>query len=107
LPVVAECDREKLLELVPEQHFTQPPPRFSQATLIKEMEEEGIGRPSTYASILGVILEKQYVTEDDSRRLRPTELGMLVTDLLVESFPDIFNVEFTAGMGRSWTASRR
>jgi DNA topoisomerase-1 len=83
---------------LPEQHFTQPPPRFSQATLIKEMEEQGIGRPSTYASILGVILEKQYVTEDDSRRLHPTELGMLVTDLLVESFPDIFNVEFTAGM---------
>jgi len=98
LPPLQAGDRLKLLELTPEQHFTQPPPRFNQATLIKEMEEKGIGRPSTYASIMGVILEKQYVTEDDSRRLRPTELGMLITDLLVEAFPDIFNVEFTAGM---------
>ena len=98
LPRLKAGDKLRLLELLPEQHFTQPPPRFSQATLIKDMEEDGIGRPSTYASILGVILEKQYVTEDESRRLHPTELGILVTDLLVESFPDIFNVEFTAGM---------
>ncbi len=98
LPPLAAGDVLKLLELLPEQHFTQPPPRFTQATLIKELEEKGIGRPSTYASIMGTILEKDYVREDESRRLHPTELGMLVTDLLVEAFPDIFNVEFTAGM---------
>ena len=98
LPRLAAGERLKLHELTPEQHFTQPPPRFSQATLIKEMEEQGIGRPSTYASVMGVILEKEYVIEDESRRLRPTELGMLVTELLVDAFPDIFNVEFTASM---------
>jgi DNA topoisomerase-1 len=69
-----------------------------QATLIKELEEKGIGRPSTYASIMGTILNKEYVVEADKRRLKPTELGMLVTDLLVESFPDVLNVEFTATM---------
>jgi len=98
LPSLAEGDRLRLLELVPEQHFTQPPPRFTQATLIKELEEKGIGRPSTYASIVGTILNKEYVIEDDGRRLKPTDLGFLVTDLLVESFPDVLNVEFTAGM---------
>lgn len=98
LPPLAKGDVLQVHEILPEQHFTQPPPRFKQAALIKEMEEKGIGRPSTYASIMGTILNKEYVTEDESRRLVPTELGMLVTDLLVESFPDIFNVEFTAGM---------
>jgi DNA topoisomerase-1 len=98
LPELVEGETLKLLELLPEQHFTQPPPRFTQATLIKELEEKGIGRPSTYASIMGTILNKEYVVEDDQRRLKPTELGFLVTDLLVESFPDVLNVEFTAGM---------
>jgi DNA topoisomerase I len=98
LPALAEGDVVKLLALLPEQHFTQPPPRFSQATLIKELEENGIGRPSTYASIMGTILNKEYVVEDEQRRLKPTELGFLVTDLLVEAFPDVLNVEFTAGM---------
>jgi len=98
IPDLREGERLKLHELLPEQHFTQPPPRFSQATLIKELEEKGIGRPSTYASIMGTILNKEYVLEDKSRRLRPTELGMLVTELLVDAFPDILNVEFTAGM---------
>ncbi len=98
LPALAEGDRLKLQKLTPDQHFTQPPPRFSQATLIKELEEKGIGRPSTYASIMQTILGKEYVQEDEQRRLYPTELGMLVTDLLVVSFPDILNVEFTAGM---------
>jgi DNA topoisomerase-1 len=117
LPPLAAGDLLKLVELTPEQHFTQPPPRFTQATLIKELEEKGIGRPSTYASIMGTILEKEYVVEDESRRVRPTELGMLVTDLLVEAFPDIFNVEFTAGMeevldtveegNRSWVTAVR
>jgi DNA topoisomerase-1 len=98
LPALAEGERLRLLGVTPDQHFTQPPPRFSQATLIKELEEKGIGRPSTYASIMQTILGKEYVHEDDQKRLYPTELGMLVTDLLVDSFPDILNVEFTAGM---------
>lgn len=98
LPPLTEGERLRLLQLTPNQHFTQPPPRFTQATLIKELEEKGIGRPSTYASIMETILNKEYVQEDEQRRLRPTPLGMLVTDLLVSSFPDILNVEFTAGM---------
>jgi len=98
LPALEVGQTLTLDTLLPEQHFTQPPPRFTQATLIKEMEEKGIGRPSTYASIMGTILDKEYVQQDDQRRLRPTELGMLVTDLLVESFPDVLNVEFTASM---------
>jgi DNA topoisomerase-1 len=98
LPPLAEGDQLALRDLLPQQHFTQPPPRFSQATLIKELEEKGIGRPSTYASIMSTILGKEYVVEDRSRRLRPTELGFLVTELLVQAFPDILNVEFTAGM---------
>jgi DNA topoisomerase-1 len=98
LPPLAEGERVRLLQLLPEQHFTQPPPRFTQATLIKELEEDDIGRPSTYASIMGTILNKEYVVEDEQRRLKPSELGFLVTDLLVESFPDVLNVEFTASM---------
>ena len=98
LPALTEGETLQLRDLLPEQHFTQPPPRFSQATLIKELEEKGIGRPSTYASIISTILAKEYVQEDKQRRLRPTELGFLVTDLLVQAFPDILNVEFTAGM---------
>jgi DNA topoisomerase-1 len=98
LPPLTEGERLRLHELLPEQHFTQPPPRFSQATLIKELEEKGIGRPSTYATIMTTILSKEYVAEDKSRRLRPTELGFLITELLVDAFPDILNVEFTAGM---------
>ena len=98
LPTLTEGDVLRLHELMPEQHFTQPPPRFSQATLIKELEEKGIGRPSTYAAIMSTILNKEYVAEDKQRRVLPTELGFLVTELLVESFPDILNVEFTAGM---------
>ncbi len=98
LPLLREGERLRLNELLPEQHFTQPPPRFSQATLIKELEEKGIGRPSTYATIMATILNKEYVIEDKSRRLRPSELGFLITDLLVAAFPDILNVEFTAGM---------
>jgi DNA topoisomerase-1 len=98
LPELHEGDRLKLHELIPEQHFTQPPPRFTQASLIRALEENGIGRPSTYASIMTTVLGKDYVREDREKRLRPTPLGRLVTDLLVGSFPDILNVEFTAGM---------
>jgi DNA topoisomerase-1 len=98
LPPLLERELLRLLQLTPNQHFTQPPPRFTQATLIKELEEKGIGRPSTYASIMETILNKEYVQEDEQRRLRPSQLGMLVTDLLVGSFPDILNVEFTASL---------
>jgi DNA topoisomerase-1 len=91
----------EVLSLVPplkrEQHFTQPPPRFSESTLVKELEERGIGRPSTYATILSTIQDRDYVRLDHSR-FCPTELGFLVNDLLVKSFPNILNVEFTARM---------
>lgn len=97
LPPLSESEVLKLLELQPEQHFTQPPPRYSQATLIKELEELGIGRPSTYASIMSTIISKEYVSEEN-KRLHATELGFLVSDLLTEAFPDLMNVEFTASM---------
>ena len=97
LPELTEGEILKLLDLLPEQHFTQPPPRYSEATLIKELEEKGIGRPSTYASILDNIQEREYVSKEKGR-LFPTELGCLVTDLLVANFQDIFDVQFTAQM---------
>ena len=98
LPDLKGGDVLKLLSLDPHQHFTQPPARFTQATLIKELEENGIGRPSTYAGIISNVLDRKYVMLDDKKALVPTELGFLVTDLLVDSFPDILNVEFTAGL---------
>ena len=98
LPDLKAGDRLKLLSLEPRQHFTQPLPRFTQATLIKELDENGIGRPSTYASIISNVLDREYVVMDERKSLAPTELGFLITDLLVDSFPDILNVEFTAGM---------
>ncbi len=98
LPDLRQGDSLKLLSLDPRQHFTQPPLRFTQATLIKELDEDGIGRPSTYAGILSNILNREYVTLDERRCLVATELGFLVTDLLVDAFPDILNVKFTAGM---------
>jgi DNA topoisomerase-1 len=97
LPLVAEGETLKFRSLDPEQHFTEPPPRFTEATLVKELESDGIGRPSTYASILSTILEREYVTKEGGR-FTPTELGMVVTDLLVESFDDIFDVTYTARM---------
>jgi DNA topoisomerase-1 len=87
----------ELLKLNPKQHFTQPPPRFSEASLVKELEENGIGRPSTYATILSTIREKEYV-DLVKGYFRPSELGLIVNDLLVSSFPEIFDVEFTAVM---------
>jgi len=98
LPNLQRGDALQLLSMEPRQHFTQPPPRFTQASLIKELDERGIGRPSTYAAIISNILDREYVAQNESRQLVPTDLGFLVTDLLVESFPDILNVEFTAGM---------
>jgi DNA topoisomerase-1 len=97
LPVLSEGEVLELLGLNPRQHFTQPPPRFSEATLIKELEEQGIGRPSTYAAILSTIKEKDYVRLEKGKFL-PTEMGLVVNDLLVVNFPDILDIEFTAQM---------
>ena len=87
----------RLIRLIPEQHFTQPPPRFSDASLVKDLEENGIGRPSTYAPILSTLQNRGYITRE-KRRLFPTETGIVVNDLLVEHFPEIVDVNFTAGM---------
>lgn len=97
LPELAPGTPLKLVDVQSKQHFTQPPPRFTEATLIRELEEKGIGRPSTYASILAVIQEKEYTIKEKGR-FKPTELGLLVNDLLVANFPDVLNVAFTAQM---------
>jgi len=97
LPPLAEGDRLKLQKLDPKQHFTQPPPRFTEASLVKEMEENGIGRPSTYATILATLQTRDYVEKVDGKFV-PTELGLTVTDLLVEHFKDILDVKYTARM---------
>jgi DNA topoisomerase-1 len=97
LPPLAEGDVLKLQKLDTDQHFTQPPPRFSEASLVKELEENGIGRPSTYASIIATIEAREYMEKQEGK-LHPTELGFLVTDLLTEHFQDIMNVEYTAAM---------
>lgn len=97
LPRLEKDDELKLLRLLPEQHFTQPPFRFTEATLIKMLEQWGIGRPSTYAPILSTIQERQYVTKARGS-FQPTELGLVVNDLLCQHFPNIVDVEFTARM---------
>lgn len=97
LPDLKEGDVIDAKKFNPTQHFTQPPPRFSDASLIRELEEKGIGRPSTYASILSNIQDREYV-EKRENRYYPSELGTVVTDLLIESFPEILNTEFTAEM---------
>jgi DNA topoisomerase-1 len=97
LPEIAQGAVLKLNKLDPKQHFTMPPPRFSEASLVKELEENGIGRPSTYASILSTIRGKGYV-DLIKGYFRPNELGFIVNDLLVQNFPEIFDVEFTAKM---------
>jgi DNA topoisomerase-1 len=97
LPQVEQGERLKLRKILPEQHFTEPPPRFNEATLVKALEEKGIGRPSTYATILSIIQNREYV-EKLQGRFYPAELGMLVSDLLVKNFSDIFEVAYTARM---------
>ncbi len=97
LPSLQAGDVLKLEDILPKQHFTQPPPRYSEATLVKALEENGVGRPSTYASIISTIQEKEYVRAD-KRRFSPTDLGKLVNELLVEHFPAILDIEFTASM---------
>lgn len=97
LPDLRRGDEVRLLDIVPERHFTSPPPRYSEATLVKAMEELGIGRPSTYAPTIETILARGYVDKEDGR-LRPTKLGEVVTDLLLAHFPDVIDVAFTADM---------
>jgi DNA topoisomerase-1 len=95
LPQVNEGQSLRLDQIRPDQHFTEPPPRYNDATLVKELEEKGIGRPSTYAAIISTIVEREYVTKDQGR-FSPTMLGERVSMLLVKSFEDIFDVGFTA-----------
>ncbi len=97
LPALQENEILKLLALKPEQKFTQPPPRFTEATLVRELEENGIGRPSTYAAIISTIQDRKYVRLE-KQRFHPTDLGVLVTDLLVQNFPRELDVAFTASL---------
>ena len=100
LPPLEEGQKLKLEALKPEQHFTEPPPRFNEASLVKELEERGIGRPSTYAAIMSTIVDRGYVQKTAGRggKFLPTEIGFVVTELLVANLKDIFDFEFTARM---------
>jgi DNA topoisomerase I len=95
LPALEAGQKLTLRELKPEQHFTEPPPRYNEASLVKELEERGIGRPSTYSAILSTIQERQYVQKVGGK-FSPTEIGLVVTDLLVDNFRDIFDIQYTA-----------
>ena len=97
LPALNEGDQANCTDIQKEQHFTQPPARYTEATLVKAMEEKGVGRPSTYASIVSTIQDRDYVVKQD-KRLAPTALGEVVTGLMMDRFQDIINVEFTANM---------
>ncbi len=97
LPDVSLGDTLDLLNLEGKQHFTQPPPRFTESSLVKELEEKGIGRPSTYATIISTIQDREYV-QREKNRLSPTVLGRTVNDLLIQGFPEIMDVQFTAEM---------
>ncbi len=95
LPTLVEGQKLTLKSLMPEQHFTEPPPRYNEASLVKELEERGIGRPSTYAAIISTIQERQYVQKIGGKFI-PTEIGFVVTDLLLANFKDIFDLQYTA-----------
>ena len=97
LPKLSQGDTARQVDLKKEQHFTQPPARYTEASLVKAMEEKGVGRPSTYASIISTIQDREYVNKQD-KRLVPTALGEVVTELMLERFNDIIDVEFTANM---------
>lgn len=97
LPALAPDEPVDLVNLVPEQHWTQPPPRYTEATLVKALEERGIGRPSTYAPTIATIMNRNYVTKDE-KVLVPSELGMIVTDVLVKNFPEVVDYGFTSQM---------
>lgn len=98
LPVVQAGEKLDLKELKPEQHFTKPLPRYNEASLIKTLEKEGIGRPSTYAPIISTVQARNYVNKDKSRYFHPTEIGIMVNDLLVAHFPEIVDIKFTSKM---------
>ena len=98
LPPLKEKEDLELKELKPAQHFTEPPPYYNEASLIKALEEYGIGRPSTYAPTLATIQTRRYVIKDEDKRLKPTDIGILVNTLLVKHFPDIVDIKFTAKM---------
>ncbi len=98
LPALAAGDKLDADEITPSQHFTVPPPRYTEATLIKTLEENGIGRPSTYAPTISTIQDRGYVEKDEQKYLRPTPMGKIVNDLLVEHFPVIVDIQFTARM---------
>ncbi|MGN6673971.1 MAG: type I DNA topoisomerase [Thermomicrobiales bacterium] len=97
LPLLTRGEPLDLIRLAPEQHFTQPPPRFTEASLVKSLEEEGIGRPSTYAATVATLQTRFYV-EVEEKRLKPTDLGRVVNDILVEQFPAVFDIGFTSKM---------
>ena len=97
LPKLKAGDRPDFRKVDPKQHFTQPPARYTEASLIKAMEEKGVGRPSTYAPTISVVLDREYVTKE-GRALRPTNLGEVVTDLMIDKFHDIVDVQFTSNM---------
>lgn len=98
LPQLGKDDQLKLEKLLPEQHFTQPPARYSEATLVKALEEHGIGRPSTYAPTIDVIQRREYVLKNEEKRFAPTEVGTLVNTVLTKHFPSIVDIDFTANM---------
>jgi DNA topoisomerase-1 len=98
LPELKVKEELNLLELNPLQHFTEPPARYSEATLVKALELHGIGRPSTYAPTLSTIQDRGYVEKDEQKKFKPTEMGTIVNDLLVENFPQIVDINFTAKM---------
>lgn len=96
LPDLETNENLELIEVTPAQHFTQPPARFTEATLIKALETNGIGRPSTYAPILGTIQERNYIEKDEKKFFKPTEIGFVVNDILVANFPEVVDIKFTA-----------
>src|SRR5205085_1068976 len=97
LPPLRQGEKLRLIDMTPRQHFTEPAPRFTEASLVKALEEKGIGRPSTYATILSTIQDREYVTKDQGK-FKPTELGSVVTEMLVKHFEDIFDIQYTARM---------
>jgi DNA topoisomerase I len=97
LPPLKQGEKLKMIDITPKQHFTEPPPRYTEASLVKMLEEKGIGRPSTYATILTTIQDREYVTKEQGK-FKPTELGTVVTEMLVKHFEDIFDIQYTARM---------
>ncbi len=98
LPDLEKNDNLNLIKLSPIKHFTEPPARYTEASLIKTLEKHGIGRPSTYAPIISTIQDRNYVSENDQRRFFPSEMGIIVNDVLVENFPEVVDIDFTAKM---------